>query len=237
MGVPALRIKGLFLAVTTLAFAIALDNYFLNPNNFPQFVKTSVKRPLLWERFDLSDNYAMYLVTLTFLVIVDPASSIGVRKARSGRVAHRARGTTSGQPTRPACRRPTMKLSGFLLAGAIAGVAGGLHVMAIGGLAVGTFNPADSITVFSTAVIGGLGSITGAILGVLLFRYLETLTFLGRAPTRHHRAGLLVVLYLLPGGLGQLPVQRRATRRLRWVADAARHPRPEPAGRQAGGRR
>jgi hypothetical protein len=161
VGVPALRIKGLFLAVTTLAFAIALDNYFLNQNTFPQFVKTSVKRPLLWERFNMADNYDLYLVTLAFLV-VSILLSIGVRKSRSGRVLI---GTRDNQRAADAASVPTtnIKLSGFLLAGAIAGVAGTLNVMAIGGLAVGTFNPADSITVFSTTVIGGLGSITGAI--------------------------------------------------------------------------
>ena len=199
VGVPALRIKGLFLAVTTLAFAIALDNYFLNQNTFPQFVKTSVKRPLLWERFNMADNYDLYLVTLAFLVI-SILLSIGVRKSRSGRVLI---GTRDNQRAADAASVPTtnIKLSGFLLAGAIAGVAGTLNVMAIGGLAVGTFNPADSITVFSTTVIGGLGSITGAIIGVLLFKYLETLTFLGQLRLAINGLGLLVVL---PGGLGQL---------------------------------
>ena len=61
----------------------------------------------------------------------------------------------------------------------------------------------DSITVFSTAVIGGLGSVSGAISGVLLFRWLETLTFLGDLRLVVNGAGLLFVLYALPGGLGQ----------------------------------
>jgi len=202
VGVPALRIRGLFLAVTTLAFAIALDNYVLNQNNFPEFVKTSVKRPLLWERFDMADNYDMYLVTLAFLVM-SILLALGVRKARSGRVLI---GTRDNQRAADAASVPTtnIKLSGFLLAGAIAGVAGALNVMAIQGLAVGTFNPADSITVFSTTVIGGLGSLTGAIIGVLLFKYLETLTFLGQLRLAINGLGLLVVLYLLPGGLGQI---------------------------------
>ena len=38
IGLPALRIRGLYLAVTTLAFAVALDSYFLNPVNFASFV-------------------------------------------------------------------------------------------------------------------------------------------------------------------------------------------------------
>src|SRR5439155_9824937 len=103
VGIPALRIRGLFLAVTTLAFAIALDNYFLNQNTFPQFVKTTVKRPLLWERFDLNDNYHLYVVTLAFLVL-SILVSMGVRKARSGRVLI---GTRDNQRAADAASVPT----------------------------------------------------------------------------------------------------------------------------------
>ena len=38
IGLPALRIRGFYLAVTTIAFAVALDSYFLNPVNFSSFV-------------------------------------------------------------------------------------------------------------------------------------------------------------------------------------------------------
>src|SRR5947209_13937683 len=85
VGLPALRIKGLFLAVTTLAFAIALDAYFLNQDTFPQFIKSSVDRGYLWQRFNLEDTFAMYIVCLGFLV-VSILLAIGVRKARNGRV-------------------------------------------------------------------------------------------------------------------------------------------------------
>jgi branched-chain amino acid transport system permease protein len=128
-------------------------------------------------------------------------------------------GTRDNQRAADAASVPTtsIKLSGFLLAGAIAGVAGALNVMAIQGLAVGTFNPADPITVFSTTVIGGLGSLTGAIVGVLLFKYFETLTWLGELRLAINGLGLLLVLYLLPGGLGQLLFAAR-DRYLKWVA-------------------
>ena len=216
VGVPALRIKGLFLAVTTLAFAIALDNYFLNQNTFPQFVKGRVSRPLLWERFDLNDNYHLYLVCVAFLVL-SILVAVGVRKARSGRVLI---GTRDNQRAADAASVPTtnIKLTGFLLAGTIAGMAGALNVMAIKGLSVGTFPPDFSIRVFSTAVIGGLGSITGAIIGVLLFKYFETLSWLGELQLAVNGLGLLLVLYLLPGGLGQLLFTAR-DKLLRRVAD------------------
>src|SRR4029079_17899776 len=62
------------------------------------------------------------------------------------------------------------------------------------------------------------GSIPGAIVGVLLFRYLETITALGDLRLLITGTGLLVVLYALPGGLGQVLLNLR-DRYLRWVAE------------------
>ena len=220
VGVPALRIRGLFLAVTTLAFAITLDTFVLNQNNFPQFVQTNVERPLILERFDAADrvdgNYIMYIVCLVFLVL-SILAALGVRKARSGRVLIATRDNQRASDAASVATQ-NAKLSGFVLAGVIAGIAGALSVYMNTALAVGTFDPISSVTVFSTAVIGGLGSVTGAIIGVLLFKYLETLTFLGDLRLAINGAGLLVVLYMLPGGLGQLLFGVR-DRVLRRIAD------------------
>ena len=216
VGLPALRIKGLFLAVTTLAFAIALDSYFFNPDKFASLLNIEVARPMLWQRFDLENNYDMYLLCLAFLGL-SILVSLGVRKARSGRVII---ATRDNQRAADAAAVPTtsVKLSAFILAGVIAGVAGGLHVQIQHSLAQHTYSPVDSITVFSTAVIGGLGSVTGALTGVLLFRWLETITALGDLRLLLTGTGLLVVLYALPGGFGQLMLVGR-DRYLRWVAD------------------
>jgi branched-chain amino acid transport system permease protein len=215
VGLPALRIQGLFLAVTTLAFAIALNAYFFNPDRFASLLPTDVHRPFLWHRFDMESNYVSYVVCLAFLALAILAS-FGVRKARSGRVVV---ATRDNQRAADAAAVPTMsvKLSAFLLSGVIAGVAGGLQVLLLHKLGHNTFDPVDSLTVFSTAVIGGLGSVAGAVTGVLLFRYLETITALGDLRLLITGTGLLVVLYALPGGLGQVILNVR-DRYLRWVA-------------------
>ena len=85
VGLPALRIKGLFLAVTTLALAVALDRYVINVNNFPSILPSGVERPLFLERIDLTDGYNMYVFCLAFLGLSILAAQ-GVRKARAGRV-------------------------------------------------------------------------------------------------------------------------------------------------------
>jgi branched-chain amino acid transport system permease protein len=215
VGLPALRIQGLFLAVTTLAFAIALDSYVFNPNRFAWMLPSDVRRPFLWDRFDLESNYAMYLVCLAFLSL-SILAALGVRKARAGRVVI---GTRDNQKAADAAAVPTtnVKLAAFIIAGVIAGVAGGLHVQLLHKLGLHTYDPVDSLTVFSTAVIGGLGSVSGAITGVLIFRYLETITALGDLRLLITGTGLLVVLYALPGGFGQVIMTVR-DRYLRWVA-------------------
>jgi hypothetical protein len=81
--------------------------------------------------------------------------------------------------------------------------------------------------VFSYAVIGGLTSIAGAISGVMFFRLLDFVlanndSISSEAATiiRYtlSGAGLLFILYFLPGGLWQF-VQRQRDKYLRWVAD------------------
>ena len=202
VGLPALRIRGLFLAVTTLALAVALDRYVINVNNYPDILPRDVQRPLLWERIDLTDGYNMYLVCLAFLALAILAAQ-GIRKARAGRVII---ATRDNERAADAAAVPTtnVKLGAFLLAGTISGVAGGLHVLLLSSVEQGSYQPIDSINVFATAVIGGLGSLAGAVIGVLLFRYLETITALGDIRLGLTGAVLLFVLYAFPGGIGQL---------------------------------
>jgi branched-chain amino acid transport system permease protein len=202
VGLPALRIRGLFLAVTTLALAVALDRYVINVNNFPSILPRDVERPLLWERIDLTDGYNMYLFCLAFMGLSILAAQ-GVRKARAGRVII---ATRDNQRAADAAAVPTtnVKLGAFILAGVIAGTAGGLHVLLLSSVEQGSYQPIDSINLFATAVIGGLGSIAGAVIGVLLFRYLETITALGDIRLGLTGFVLLVVLLVFPGGIGQL---------------------------------
>jgi len=217
IGLPALRIKGLFLAVTTLALAVALDQYFLNQAVLPQLIPINgVPRPLLLQRFDLRSEYQMYLVCLLFLGLAILAT-VGLRKARAGRVLI---GTKDNERAAAAASVSTVKikLAGFAVAGVIAGMAGALDVLLLQALNPGSFPPVDSVTVFGYAVIGGLGSVTGVLIGVLTFKYLESITALGQVHQAISGAAMLWVLSVLPGGLGQVLYSVR-DRILRVVAD------------------
>jgi branched-chain amino acid transport system permease protein len=109
------------------------------------------------------------------------------------------------------------KLTGFVLAGVIAGVAGGLHVTVLHHAGSGTYQPTLSLEVFSMAVIGGLGSIGGALLGVFGLRLLEQVVS-GPVRLLVTGSGLLFILLFLRGGLAQALVTLRNAL-LRRVAD------------------
>ena len=64
LGVPALRVKGLFLAVTTLAFAVNMQSYFLDRRYFGLVLpeeSNSVLRPVIWKRIDVTSRLRLRL--------------------------------------------------------------------------------------------------------------------------------------------------------------------------------
>ena len=200
VGLPALRIRGLFLGVTTLAFAVALDSFFLNPVNFPDYVPDGVQPPILWDRFDASEQLPLYYLGLGALT-VGILLTTGLRRSRWGRALHAVK---ENEKTAQAQAVPTtqVKLVAFCYSGFLAGIAGGIYVLVLRGARVGSFQPTMSLEVFSMTVIGGLGSVLGALLGVLTFRWLQTVVS-GELRLALSGAGLLLVLYALPGGFGQ----------------------------------
>jgi branched-chain amino acid transport system permease protein len=148
-----------------------------------------------------------------------------VRRSQAGRVMI---GTRDNQRAADALAVPTtrVKLQTFVLSGVLAGLAGALYVLVLApvGTGQGTFPPGRSIELFSFTVIGGIASVAGGISGVSLFSLLDFVlgkVFSGNivAILRYSLsgAGLLFVLYFLPGGLWQA-VQRLRDRWLRRVA-------------------
>src|SRR6202034_3293199 len=213
VGIPALRIRGAYLAAVTLALGVAMDTFFLNPTFYPNIIPQAFLRPVLWQRFDLASNKAFYFCCLGFLVLTILFIQ-GLRRARPGRVllATRDNEKAAAAMSVPPVRT---KLAGFVLAGAIAGIAGGLYAVLLGAVAFHTFDASYGLVVFSMAVIGGLGSISGVLMGVALIEVLSysfpkyQLVFTG--------IGLLLVLLFLPGGLAE-GVQSIRDRLLKLVA-------------------
>ena len=201
VGLPALRLPGLYLAVTTLAFSLASSNYLLNRNEQSWIPNERLERPDLFRTFDLTDQDAMYWFVLG-VVVLGFLAVRGIRRSRTGRVLLAVRDNERGAAAYavPVVRA---KLTGFALSGFLAAVAGCLLVHINQGYSEGPFVVTESIGVFTAAVVGGLGSLAGAVLGAV---YLQGGTWF--LPDRWRllpsAVGVLAVLLVAPGGLGNL---------------------------------
>ncbi|WP_040491493.1 ABC transporter permease [Ilumatobacter nonamiensis] len=211
VGVPALRLRGVYLAVTTLAFAITVSGYFLNPRFFDWLPSGRIERNPIFGVVDWSSSTAIYYVSLIGMLLAFGAVR-GIRKSRTGRVLIALRDNEAAvesygvSPVRA-------KLTAFAISGFLAAFAGSLVVHHQQAFVVddAQFN----LLVFSGAVIGGLGSPLGAFFGSLYFN--GTFFWLkGSWRLLASGIGLLGILLVAPGGLTGLWYDLRDLT-LRWV--------------------
>ena len=219
VGLPALRIQGPFLAVTTLAFAFTVQKFFLNREYFDFFMPQSgapVARPRMYGVFSTQSDIRFYFVCLAFLVL-SLLLARSLRRNRLGRLLIGAR--DNGKAVQAyGVNLATTKLTAFAISGFIAAVAGGLLAFQLQAVDATTFSPERSVSVFTITVIGGLTSLPGAILGAV---YVEGVPFLfsGDETIRllTSSVGLLLLLLIIPGGLSEIAYRGRDSF-LRWVA-------------------
>jgi len=215
VGLPALRLRGPFLAVTTLAFAVASTQYLLNRSRFTWLPRGSIERPRLFAVVTLDSQRSMFWVSAA-VAVLGLIVVRGVRTSRTGRVLLALRDNEQAA-TAYGISVWRAKLSAFALAGFVAAVAGCLYVHILLGYAEQPYEPAVSFNVFTAAVVGGLGSLTGAVLGAL---FLNGGQWFLPADWQllPSAVGVLLVLLVLPGGLGALLVRGRDAV-LRRIAD------------------
>ncbi|MBV8295482.1 MAG: ATP-binding cassette domain-containing protein [Acidimicrobiia bacterium] len=214
VGIPALRIQGLFLAVATLAFAVPVSTWLLNSRYFPWLNPSQLERPILLQRFNLADPLTFYFVCVGALLVVI-ALARNFRRSRAGRAVLAVRDNERGAAAY-AISPVRAKLTAFALSGALAGFAGAFYAVALRGIPFSGFDPELSIEVFTAVVVGGLGSIPGALLGAAYVEGAQYF-FTGAARLLATGGGLLVVLMFIPGGLGEV-MYNASDRLLRWVA-------------------
>jgi ABC-type branched-subunit amino acid transport system ATPase component/ABC-type branched-subunit amino acid transport system permease subunit len=225
VGLPALRVRGLMLAVTTLAFGVATSSYLLDRNldffglsfhylpdnlldhitRYPPFGIESVLGLRVADRGELNET-GMYLLCVAGLgLVVLAVRGLQLRRTARDLVAtrenERAAQSFGLGPVR-------VELLAFAVAGFLASFAGGLYVLHQQSLGPELFLPIESIRVLTMVVVGGLTSIPGALLGAIFLQ--STVWVSDSVPTAFRLAlqlagsglGLVAVLMFLPGGLG-----------------------------------
>ena len=204
VGLPALRLRGLNLAVVTLGFAVATSALLLDGRYLGRLLPGSVPRPVLLG-LDLADDRTFYYVLLVFLAAA-VAAARGLRRSRTARALIATKDNELAAQSF-GINLVTARLSAFAVSGVMAAVAGALLVFAHGGVEPQSFGPGRSIALFLMTIIGGVGALSGPILGAVTLNGLQLLGDTPLAPLIDlvRAGGLLVVIVLLfmPGGLAQ----------------------------------
>ena len=207
VGLPALRLRGLYLAVTTLVFALAVNSWLLNRQFFDWVPQERIERLPLFGRIDVSTPTRFYGYSLVVFALVFLALR-GVRRSRTGRAIVALRENELAAQAFSVSPVP-VKLTAFTISGFVAGIAGGLFVHLSQSFDLTSYSAAASLDVFTAAVVGGLGSLFGGVLGAVFLRGSEWFITSPEWRLLSSALGVLVVLLIIPGGLASLVIKIR----------------------------
>lgn len=200
IGLPALRIRGLFLAVTTLSFALVTQKWLLGQS---WLIGPGVIAPRpCWGGLDFASQRSYYYLAvggLLFAMLV----CRNVLRSGTGRslLAVRDNESQGAAFTVPVVRT---KLIAFGLSGFLAAFGGAIYGHGVETFQVGSFAVADSLRLVSMTIIGGLASIPGTILGAFFVVGIDRLVDGAYVRLLSTSIGLLLLLLYLPGGFGQV---------------------------------
>jgi branched-chain amino acid transport system permease protein len=215
VGIPALRLKGLNLAIITLAFAVSTSSLVLDRRYLGKHLPTRISRPSFLG-LDLRDQRTHYYVMLLFLAVVAVAV-LGMRRSRTARAFIALRDNEQAAQSF-GISATRARLSAFAVSGAIAGFAGVLISYTDGGVDAARFTPDFGVSLYLAAVIGGFGSLVGPFLGGAYLGLLPLLGKIGTYITQFGGLAGLALMLIVGGGLTQL-VFRVRDNMLRRVAN------------------
>lgn len=219
VGIPSLRLRGTYLALTTLAFPIILLGIIFA---FPGFTggELGISGLARLSKSRLTDYYItiMVMLAVTFIMWKISTSKTGIifHAIREDEIAARAAGINT----------VWYKLVAFCLSGFFAGIAGGLyvHLMRIAGPSV--LEVSLSFQAVIWAVFGGVVTIYGPVAAVfILYPLMEFLRILPEIRILLYAVIILVILLYMPEGL------------IPWVRDKIENECPRCKVRNAATRR
>lgn len=165
IGIPALRLRGDYLAIVTLAFGEIVKSLFQNSSDSSFGGSLGLETP----RFD--KNYLFIIAFLLVLATLAITQNLirskhgrAITAIRDNEIAARASGINVTK----------YKLLAFILSASFAGVAGVLYSYSNYVVQSSKFSYNYSIEILVMVVLGGMGSINGSILAATLITFLNT---------------------------------------------------------------
>jgi branched-chain amino acid transport system permease protein len=168
IGLPALRLRGHFLSLVTLSFALAVFEIIIV---LEDFTGGNVGLPVTENTLSPILNFyavlgVVALVTVSQSILLSTRTGIALRLVRDSERAAAASGINIAK----------YKLVAFIYAGILAGVSGTFFVSATGYLAPSMFDVWLQVYILVAVVIGGMGPPAGAVFGAVLIEVIPQLT-------------------------------------------------------------
>jgi branched-chain amino acid transport system permease protein len=173
LGLPTLRLKEDYLAIVTLGFGVIVDIILLNleVTGGPDGLVGIPAPQVLGLSFRPQARYLALVTGLTMLVLILAAALVRSYHGRALRAIrdHEITAQVMGVNT------PAYKIAVFTLAAGLAGLAGSLYAHYIAFINPESFGLHTSILVLSMVILGGMGSLTGSVVGAVLLTVLPEL--------------------------------------------------------------
>jgi branched-chain amino acid transport system permease protein len=174
VGAPSLRLKGLYLAITTLAFSFIINTVILEARTVTNGARgIAVQRP---EIFGVSfDSDAAFTQLCLGFAILTLFATLNIRRSRVGRAFVAIRDNDTAARVM-GINLHAYKLFAFVTSAFITGIAGALYGIYLSFVSVEGFPFLLSIEALAILIVGGLGSALGAVLGTVLIVLLPEAT-------------------------------------------------------------
>ncbi len=189
VGLPALRVKGIYLGIATLAFGFIVEEVFARWESVTGGnAGIHLKAPDLfgWKLESADSFYGLCLV----ITVIATLGVLNVLRSPTGRAFVAIRDSEISAQSM-GIHLARYKTISFALSAALAGIGGALYAHKLRFISPDQFNILQSVDLLLMVVIGGLGSVHGAFLGAIFLITMPQVISLGKD--------------YLPAAIGQAP--------------------------------
>jgi branched-chain amino acid transport system permease protein len=169
LGLPALRLKGPYLAIATLGFGMTITTIIKHMEFFGGRMGLQAPKLYLFGTPMKDIHYYYVIMVIAILMVIGAVKLI---KTRVGRAFIAIRDSDIAAEAM-GVNLTYYKTLSFAVSAFYTGVAGGLYAFILGFINPEGFHMIMSITFLAMVVVGGLGSIMGSIAGAALLTYLD----------------------------------------------------------------
>jgi branched-chain amino acid transport system permease protein len=189
IGLPALRMKGFYLAIATMAFGVVVEQLIaVVPALGSHDGLRDLPSPVKGELGTYFVNLAFYLAAIWVARrVVESPQGLRWRMTRDGEVSARSFGVNTSRA----------KLSAFVASAAFGGVAGALYAHTVGYIRSADFGLSRSLDLLAMIMIGGSGSIQGGLAGAIIIIGLRFFFSRGFGPWLSVIIGGLLIAFTL----------------------------------------